>query len=108
MKCHVFTRSIHLFYRIVHWSKTLSFLSTFSLRPHTLHIFMASSFGHMVKTIVPSGLKQLWPTGSVCADTLTSRVSVGYECTVIELVSGEGTRINLGDSPRSRVAVVGG
>lgn len=41
----------------------------------------------MVKIIVPSGLRQLWPTAPVCALTLSRRRYDGYECTVIELAS---------------------
>ena len=75
-------------HRIVHLSNTLSLRSAFSGTPHTRHIFIASSAGQIVNTIVPSGLRQLCPTGPVCAGTLTTRLRLGYECTVSEFVSG--------------------
>lgn len=56
---------------------------------HTFHIFIASSAGQIVKSMVPSGLRQLWPTAPECARTLTMRRYEGYVCTVIELASGE-------------------
>ena len=82
---------------MVHLSKTLSFLSAFSGTAQTRHIFIASSAGQIVNTIVPSGLRQLCPTGPVCAATLTTRRKLGYECTVSEFVSAVFT-----DTGRSR------
>lgn len=58
---------------------------------HTFHIFIASSAGHIVKTIVPSGPRQLWPTAPACAATLSRRRRDGNACTVMLFVSGLGT-----------------
>src|SRR5260221_10756417 len=44
----------------------------------------------MVKTIVPSGPRQLWLTVPVCAVTLTRRRPAGNACTLIEFVYGDG------------------
>lgn len=78
-------------YRIRYLSQELAFLAGISGALHTLHIFIASSDGQIVKIMVPSGLKQLCPTAPVWAFTLKRRRYDGYECTVIESASGEDT-----------------
>ena len=66
-------QKIH-FHRIFHLEfmlpEELPLLPVSSLAPQIFHIFIASSLGQIVKTIVPSGLKQLWPTAPTCAGTL--------------------------------------
>lgn len=74
-------------YRILNRSQELACLAGRSGALQTFHIFIASSDGHMVKIIVPSGLRQLCPTAPVCALTLSRRRYDGYECTVIEFAS---------------------
>jgi len=83
---------------------TVLFLGLLPLTPHLphLHGFLSwtnckyhldwpisgdNNIGYILILTVPSGLKQLFTIGPLCAVTLTSRLSPGYECTVIEFVS---------------------
>ena len=83
---------------MVHLSNTLSCRSARSGGPHTRHIFIASSYGQIVNTLVPSGPRHACPIGPWCAGTLTTRRRLGYACTASPFVSG--VRAEIGRSRR--------